>query len=259
MRLLMIRHGDPDYEKDSLTEQGVREARALAAYADRLRIDRAFVSPLGRAQRTAAFTLERLGMEAEVKDWLQEFPARVDLNRASGEVRAAYGNVQKTEDGRFRGRIVWDIRPSYLSRHPEYLDREAWRNSEIARCSDLVPVYDEVIRQWDAFLAEQGYVRDGFGYRAERPNRETIALFCHYGITSVLLSRLANISPFVPWHSACTLPTSITEVATEERQQGIASFRMLQLGALPHLVGTEIEPSFSARFCETWDDWSERH
>ena len=30
MRLLIIRHGDPDYEKDSLTEKGWREAALLA-------------------------------------------------------------------------------------------------------------------------------------------------------------------------------------------------------------------------------------
>ena len=30
MRLLMIRHGDPDYEHDCLTEKGKREAKLLS-------------------------------------------------------------------------------------------------------------------------------------------------------------------------------------------------------------------------------------
>ena len=30
MRILIIRHGDPDYEHDSLTEKGWREAALLA-------------------------------------------------------------------------------------------------------------------------------------------------------------------------------------------------------------------------------------
>ena len=30
MKLLLIRHGDPDYEIDSLTEKGHREAQLLA-------------------------------------------------------------------------------------------------------------------------------------------------------------------------------------------------------------------------------------
>ena len=34
MKLLIVRHGDPDYEKDSLTEKGWREARFLAQRLD---------------------------------------------------------------------------------------------------------------------------------------------------------------------------------------------------------------------------------
>ena len=30
MRILIVRHGDPDYEKDSLTPKGFREAELLA-------------------------------------------------------------------------------------------------------------------------------------------------------------------------------------------------------------------------------------
>ena len=32
MRIFIIRHGDPDYQTDSLTLRGRREAEALAAY-----------------------------------------------------------------------------------------------------------------------------------------------------------------------------------------------------------------------------------
>lgn len=36
MRLLLIRHGDPDYERDTLTTMGDREAAELSEYmADR--------------------------------------------------------------------------------------------------------------------------------------------------------------------------------------------------------------------------------
>ena len=34
MRLLFIRHGDPDYEHDTLTEKGRREAALLASLPD---------------------------------------------------------------------------------------------------------------------------------------------------------------------------------------------------------------------------------
>ena len=57
MRLLFIRHGEPDYEKDYLTEKGFREAEYLAEYLADVKIDACYVSPLGRAKDTAAPTL----------------------------------------------------------------------------------------------------------------------------------------------------------------------------------------------------------
>ena len=65
MRLLFIRHGEPDYEKDSLTEKGFREAEYLAEYLAGEKIDTCYVSPLGRAKDTAAPTLKKKHMQAE--------------------------------------------------------------------------------------------------------------------------------------------------------------------------------------------------
>ena len=63
----------------------------------------------------------------------------------------------------------------------------------------------------------------------------------------------------VLWHGTCAAPTSVTTVITEERRRGIASFRMSSFGDVTHLLQAGEEPSFSARFCETWDCSSERH
>ena len=73
MRLLFVRHGDPDYEQDTLTERGRIEAQLLS---DRLvKTDAAgfFQSPKGRARATAAYTLEKTGREAVTLEWLAEF------------------------------------------------------------------------------------------------------------------------------------------------------------------------------------------
>lgn len=82
MRILFIRHGDPDYENDTLTEKGCREADLLAQRASSLRLGECCVSPLGRAQRTAQPCLEITGINATTLDWLQEFPAKLDINKA---------------------------------------------------------------------------------------------------------------------------------------------------------------------------------
>ena len=77
MKLLIIRHGDPDYAADSVTEKGTREVEMLAERLSRLDIHTFYVSPLGRAQRTAAPTLQRLHKDAVTLPWLREFQAPV--------------------------------------------------------------------------------------------------------------------------------------------------------------------------------------
>jgi broad specificity phosphatase PhoE len=48
MRILIIRHGDPDYEKDSLTQKGWHEAELLADKMEKTDVTAFYVSPLGR-------------------------------------------------------------------------------------------------------------------------------------------------------------------------------------------------------------------
>ena len=57
MRLMIVRHGDPDYSIDSLTPKGWKEAELLADRLCKLDIAKFYVSPLGRAKDTASFTL----------------------------------------------------------------------------------------------------------------------------------------------------------------------------------------------------------
>ncbi len=257
MRILFIRHGDPDYIHDTLTEKGHREASLLARTARDLRIGDCYVSPLGRAQATAAYTLKELGLTAETLDWLQEFPAKTDLNR-SAELAAAYPDA-KTENGVYVPRIVWDMTPSYWTAHPEYMDRQLWKTSDTAKYGDLNAVYEKVTAGLDNLLAGYGYVRDGNLYRVEKENTNTVTFFCHFGITCVLLAHLWNVSPFVLWHSLALAPTSVTEVVSEEREQGTAYFRGLRLGDISHSYAGGEEPSFSARFCETYGNFDQRH
>jgi probable phosphoglycerate mutase len=111
-----------------------------------------------------------------------------------------------------------------------------------------------VTEQFDALLAKHGYVREGGYYRAERSNHETIALFCHFGCEGVLLSHLLNVSPMPIWHGTCAQPSSVTTLVTEERREGIASFRMLSFGEITHLYMNNEPPAFAARFCECYED-----
>ena len=131
-----------------------------------------------------------------------------------------------------------------------------------------VPVYKEagvpeaykyVCDGLDSLLEKHGYVRDGLVYRAERPNEDTVVLFCHFGLECVLLSHILNISPVPLWHGTCAAPTSVTTLVTEERREGVAYFRMGSFGDTSHLYVKDVEPAFAARFCETYYRKDQRH
>ena len=257
MDLIIIRHGDPDYEHDTLTEHGWKEAQILSDRIKKLNVRDFYVSPLGRAQDTASCTLKAMNRTAETLDWLQEFPARVYLDENASLLKA-YPDRQ-IRDGRLTANVSWDILPSYLFRHPEYFHPTDWRDSEIVRAGDMLSVYDHVTHEFDQLLVSHGYVRDHGLYRVAQPNRDTLVFFCHFGLECVLLSHLMGVSPFILWHTTAFAPTSVTTIHTEEREQGIACFRAAHLGDISHLLAAGMEPSFSARFCETFEVTDQRH
>ena len=150
MRILLIRHGDPDYEHDTLTEKGRREAELRAKRASSLAMGSCYQSPLGRAMDTAQPCLKATGKDAEVLEWLREFPAQLDLNK-DPELSRAYPGA-KMADGKYLIRNVWDMAPGYWTEHEEYMDRREWRNSKVAECSDMKVVYDRVIGSLMHFL-----------------------------------------------------------------------------------------------------------
>ena len=125
--------------------------------------------------------------------------------------------------------------------------------------ADVKKEYDWVIGNFDTLLAEHGYVRKGDYYQVEKPNRDTLVFVCHFGLGCVLLSHLLNISPMVLWHGMCAAPSSVSTIVTEERREGIASFRMTSFGDISHLYANGEPPAFAARFCETYENLDERH
>lgn len=58
MKIIFVRHGEPDYTHDSLTEKGWREANLLAERISTWNVTDFYCSPLGRAKDTASCTLK---------------------------------------------------------------------------------------------------------------------------------------------------------------------------------------------------------
>ena len=257
MRILLIRHADPDYTNDTLTEVGHREAELLGEYLKDREVGDVYVSPMGRAKKTAEYILKAKEMtDYKVLDWAHEFEYEVDFQ--NDELYDAYIGENIGEDGTVYPRVAWDMYPRKFTATDDYLDPVDWHDSAVARHSEINEGYAYVTEGLDKLLAEYGYVRNGKVYNCEQGNHDTITIVCHFGVKMVMMSHLINVSPFALWHGTCAAPTSITEFVSEEREKGIVYFRCLRMGSTAHLDMGNMEPGFTARFCETFED-DDRH
>ena len=237
MKILFIRHGDPNYKLDCLTDKGKIEAELLSERLVKENIKKIYCSPLGRARLTAEPTLKKLGMEAEILPWLREF----DLN----QIKLPYSETEQ---------IPWDVLPEYINTLEKIYTPYGWLDEEIIRNSKLPDAYKSICCELDSLLLSHGYKRDGYNYKAVAPSHDTVAFICHFGTTATLLSHLMNCSPYSLWQHLCTPTTSVTTVYTEERIEGKALFRASSIGDVSHLYAAGEEVSFSGRFCECFTD-----
>ncbi len=232
MKLIIIRHGDPDYEIDSLTKTGWEEAERLSERISALNVKDFYVSPLGRARDTASCTLKKCGRTAKVLEWLREFDVRIDERP-----------------------VTWDMLPEEWTVVPEYYDKDKWYELPDMKKAGMKSGIDEVNNGLDKILEEHGYKREGNIYRAVNPNEDIVVLFCHFGVQCVMLGHLLGISPIVLWHGVIAPPASVTTLITEERREGKAFFRLNGFGDISHLE----KPSFAGRFCEMYSNENQRH
>ena len=243
MKILIVRHGDPNYEIDGLTERGKLEAELLSERLVKENITAAYTSPLGRARLTAEYTMKKLGREAEVCEWLQEFLTHTIVKPNKPNKRT----------------IAWDWLPEDWTEIPEFYDKDKWYTHPVMTEGGVEEGYREVAEQLDRLIEKHGYKRHGNYYLTENANEDTIVFFCHFGLECVLLSHLLGISPMPLWHNFCAAPTSVTTVVTEERRKGKASFRMWGFGDVSHLYAKGVEQSRAALFCETYENFEQRH
>ncbi len=224
MKIIFIRHGDPDYAMDSLTPKGWREAKALAAFLTApggmgWDIDHFYCSPLGRARDTAGPTLRALGAKADIYDFFREF------NREAIDPRTG------------KKRIPWDYYPADWTKDERAFDGLRWETMPIFEESPEVAAYfHEIGCRLDKLILKYGYQRDGRFYRVRESNHQTICIFCHFGVASMLICHLLNLSPVAFLNGSFIPPTGITLLQTEERDPGIAYFRMNFMGSTPHLA-----------------------
>lgn len=230
MKIVIIRHAEPDYENNTLTEKGFREAKILGEYYKDEKIDVIYTSPLPRALYTAQALRGNRPLYEE--KWLEEFWHPINI------------------DGRERHN--WDFLPSDIKKYPELVSHE-FLTSDFCKPVHMKEMYDEVIKHFDETLESHGYKREGSYYRVTKPNKDTIVFVCHLGMMSLLMSRLSGIPYSQIAQYFFVAPTGVTTYVSEEREEGIAQFRCREFGNLDHLRRKNEPYSKFGSFRETYD------
>lgn len=238
MKILIIRHGDPDYANDTLTPAGLKEAEYLSERLINLPISDVYCSPLGRAKDTAKPYLEKSKKEMTVLPWLREFSGTV--------IRP---------DTKEKG-IPWDLQPAFWTKEEKLFSKTTWLDSNLMKSGDVEKIYKETTNGIDELLLSYGYKRDGYIYDCENNTDRTIAIFCHYAMGMTIVSHFSGVSPSLLWQSFFLPPTSVTTIVSEERIKGKVFFKCKQMGDTSHLYVNGESPSNSGLYNEFYSETS---
>lgn len=226
MRIYLIRHADPDYAKDNLTEAGHLEAKALAQRMEREGLTHLFTSPLGRARATMGYTAERTGLPHEVLPWTRELgiqaPSRHNVKLAA-----------------------WDLHGEILRRQLHRHDPKNGDLPEALEAPDIRDALTMIRENSDRFIAGLGYEREDGVYRIKIPNTFRIALFCHGGFGLTWLSTLLELPLSLTYAGFFLPPSSVTTILMDERSSEFATPRVIGMGDVSHLyaAGLPVQPS----------------
>ena len=225
MRLYIIRHADPDYPNNTITDRGHREAQALAQRMAKASLARIYSSPLGRARDTARYTSELTGLEAEILPWTAEL------------------SMDYIDDVDGRPTAAWNVAGEVVRGGQQQPTRQSWPQLSVLRGYDYRARMAELGDASDAFLAEFGYRRAGGVYEAVAPNDEAIAVFCHAGFGVSWLAHLLELPMTLAWCGLFWAPTAVTTVVMERRTPAIAVPRALAIGDTSHIYAEGLAES----------------
>lgn len=185
MRLIFVRHGEPDYINDCLTENGVVQAKSTALRLKEEPITAIYSSPMGRAKQTASFTAEDHGLDINVLDFMHEINWGItDEKKDLGELK-------------YEGH-PWSLANDLLEHYPEYVGSFEWEKHPFFGDNKCTAFYHMISEMIDEFLKGYGLERKDGYYLCTKACDETIALFSHGGSGAVVLSHIFSLPfPFV--------------------------------------------------------------
>ncbi len=227
MLLYVIRHGDPIYEPDSLTEKGKMQAEAVGRRLATRHFDRIYASGNIRAQQTAEPLCRLTGLKMQIEDWTSESNAWRDLSCEDDDGRRTWAFTTKPNTF-FRGNEEY------------HCAGDDWYSLPAFSKIDGKKAMERIVSASDDFLARQGYVREGRVYRCERPNDDRVAVFCHQGFGTTWMSHLLQIPPQIMWSCFDISHSSVSIFEFRNGKDGYTAPKCLCLSDMSHIYAERL-------------------
>ena len=228
MRLIFVRHGEPDYERDCLTENGIAQAKCTAKRLQDEDLSAVYSSPMGRALETASYTAKTHGLDIRKLDFMHE----IDW----GGIESEEGAFPLEYDGH-----PWTLSYRMLVENPGLANGDGWKEHRYFknnRCMTFVRTISEAL---DEFLTGYGLIREDDLYRCREERTDTIALFAHGGSGAVLFSHMLNL-PFPYVLSAMPYGVcSVSVISFREAMEGKVIPRLELFNDMGHIASFKQE------------------
>lgn len=223
MILYYVRHGEPNYEHDCLTEKGKLQAEAIAKLLKQLHVDKVYASTMGRATETAMPTAKECNLPIIPCPW-----AREDLAWKNYTVKVKEGTTW----------VFWskEMLDNFSSKETQEKGYEFYKLPayESTNLPIGIPLTDKNV---DEFMLSLGYRHDRENkyFIEEKKNDEHVALFAHHGFGLAFLSSLLDIPYSFFSLRADMCHTGLTTILFEPSLNGKVYPKILHLSDDAHL------------------------
>jgi len=219
MLLYIVRHGDPNYVDDCLTERGRLQAEAVGKRIAASGINQIYSSPMGRAKQTAEPACRLLGLPCGIEDWAHE----VEDERLSMEPYGKATSVSLIQNTYF------------LENGGIDLPYERAFEAVSFRSSGMQEAQARIVAGGREFVERLGYKEENGVYRILRANEDKVALFCHSVMARAWIAHLLHIPIHIMWSGFHYTHTGVTVIELRNRENGITAPTCLCMNDMSHL------------------------
>lgn len=225
MVLYIVRHGDPDYVADALTERGKIQAEAVGKRIFDSGINQIYSSPMGRAQETAAPACRLLGLPCQIEPWAHE----VEEERLTPFPDGTLKSVSVVQNTYYRENGFIDLP------YDRCFEAPGFSTSQMDQATARIEAGGR------DFLERLGYKEENGIYRILRPNENRVALFCHTVMGRTWLSRLLHIPIHLMWAGFQMTHTGVTILEFRNNANGVTAPRCCCFSDMSHLYAEGLD------------------